>query len=224
MSIQNLFSGILDHRQMKGKRYKIESILALVCVSILSGRKGLMAAFRLGRQLTREQKTALGFCAVYKTPCHATITELLRYLDPSSLSQKLAKILGNKDQQLLHMDGKTLRGSANKEEKAVHCLSIFCNDLNAVLAQTASRGAGHEIEDAIKLLQSIDVKGQIITGDAQFCQKLIVKQITDGGGDCILQVKNNQKQLKNDIETAFKEPIFPPQDICKSNRKRARTG
>ncbi len=180
-----------------------------------------MAIFRLGRQMTRDQKQALGFCPAYNTPCHATITELLRYLDPVSLFQILKIILGDIDHELLHMDGKTLRGSADADQKAVHCLSIFCNDLNAVLGQTASRSAGHEIADAIKVLKSIDLKGKIITGDAKFCQKTIVKQVIDSGGDCILQVKNNQKLLRQDIETAFKEPIFPPQDRTKSNRKRA---
>ena len=30
------------------------------------------------------------------------------------------------------------------------------------------------------------------------------------GGDYIFPVKDNQKTLRQDIETAFNEPVFPP--------------
>ena len=45
-----------------------------------------------------------------------------------------------------------------------------------------------EIPDALKLLDRLDLKGRIVTGDAMFCQKSIVAK----------------------IQTAFDEPVFPP--------------
>ena len=54
------------------------------------------------------------------------------------------------------------------------------------------------------------MKGKIVTGDAMFCQKSIVAKIVDKGGDYVLPVKDNQKNLRENIQTAFDEPVFPP--------------
>ena len=79
-----------------------------------------------------------------------------------------------------------------------------------------------EIPDALKLLEKLDLRGKVVTGDAMFCQKAICKTIIDGGGDYVFTVKGNQKDLKENIETAFKEPVFPPQQLGKRAGKGAR--
>ena len=52
-------------------------------------RRGMKAAFLLGRSLSRRQKAELGFIRG-TTPCHATLTETLRVID----AQALADVLG----------------------------------------------------------------------------------------------------------------------------------
>jgi hypothetical protein len=44
---------------------------------------------------------------------------------------------------------------------------------------------------------------------AIFGQKSIAAKIVERGGDYVFPVKNNQKTLRQDIETAFNEPVFP---------------
>src|SRR5271157_179400 len=63
---------------------------------------------------------------------------------------------------------------------------------------------------ALKLLERLDLRGKIVTGDAIFCQKSIAAKIVERGGDYVFPVKDNQKTLRQDIETAFNEPVFPP--------------
>lgn len=46
-----------------------------------------------------------------------------------------------------------------------------------------------------------------------FCQKSIVAKIADKGGGYVLPVEDNQKTLRENIETAFNEPVFPPQRL-----------
>ena len=48
-----------------------------------------------------------------------------------------------------------------------------------------------------------------MTGDAIFCQKTITSRIVAKGGDYVLPVKRNQKDLHEEIATAFNEPVFP---------------
>lgn len=88
-------------------------------------------------------------------------------------------------------------------------LSAFCAGLQSILGHEASRGKGMEIRDALKLLDRLDLKGKIITGDAMFCQKSIVAKIAEKGGGYVLPVKDNQKNLRENIATAFNEPVFP---------------
>ena len=76
--------------------------------------------------------------------------------------------------------------------------------------RSLARAKGLEIADALKLLERLDLKDKIVTGDAIFCQKSITAKIVERGGDYFFPVKNNQKTLKDNIETAFNEPVFPP--------------
>ena len=64
------------------------------------------------------------------------------------------------------------------------------------------------------MLGRIDLTGKVVTGDAMFCQKSITETIVAGGGDYVLPVKGNQKNLLEDIQTAFATPVFPPQPLA----------
>ncbi len=191
-------------------------------LSLLSGRRGMLAAFHLGRNLSRSQLTRLGFRRHLKSPCHATLTELLRILDPDAMAQAFSNLTSDpgtrSDHPLspvhLSMDGKTLRSSKDSEGKAEHVLSAFCAALQQSVGHTSSRGKGMEIPDALRLIDELDLEGMIVTGDAIFCQKTITSRIVDKGGDYVIPVKNNQKDLREEIETAFNEPIFPPQTMA----------
>jgi len=113
------------------------------------------------------------------------------------------------DQRHIAIDGKTMRASKDGDGNATHVLSAFCAGLQSILGNEASRGKGMEIPDALKLLDRLDLKGRIVTGDAMFCQKSIVAKIVEKGGDYVLPVKDNQKNLRENIQTAFDEPVFP---------------
>jgi hypothetical protein len=164
--------------------------------------------------MTARQRNALGFMNG-TTPCHATLTETLRAIDARALADILGALdlaAGN-DACHIAIDGKTMRASKDRDGKAVHVLSAFCGGLQKVLGHAASRGKGLEIPDALKLLEQLDLTGKIVTGDAMFCQKSITAKIVERGGDYLLPVKDNQKNLRADIETAFNEPVFPPHSL-----------
>ena len=164
-----------------------------------------------GRMRTVVVDLDLGFVRG-KSPCHATLTETMRAIDARALADILGALdLANgNDARHIAFDGKTMRASKDSDGKAEHVLSAFCCGLQTIVGHEASRGKGLEIPDALKLLERLDLTGKIITGDAIFCQKSIATKIVDRGGDYIFPVKDNQKTLRQDIETAFNEPVFPP--------------
>jgi predicted transposase YbfD/YdcC len=210
MKLYELLRQVPDPRGKQGQDYALWSILSLIVVSLLCGRRGLMAAFRLGRGLTPAQRRALGFMKG-TTPCHATLTETVRAIEASALAAVLgaAGIAAGNDDRHVAIDGKTLRASKDEDGKTVHVLSAFCCGLQKMLGQTASRGQGFEIPDALKLLDELDLTGKLVTGDAIFCQKSTTTTIVERGGDYIFPVKDNQKGLRENIEMAFEEPVLP---------------
>ncbi len=121
------------------------------------------------------------------------------------------------------IDGKTLRGSKDDNGNAEHVLSAFCAALQQSVGHTSSRGKGREIPDALDLIDQLDLEGMIVTGDAIFCQKTITSRIVEKGGNYVLPVRNNQKDLREEIETAFTQPVFPPHTLARGAPTRPRT-
>lgn len=224
MKLKEILAQVPDPRGGQGQDYRLWSILSLIVVGFLCGRRGLLSVFLLGRSLNQRQRHALGFVKGTR-PCHATLTETVRAIDPEALSKILCGYaICSEGEETRHIafDGKTMRASKDGNGKAVHCLSACCRGIREVLEQTASRGKGMEIPGAIKLLAKLDLKEKVITGDVILCQKKICKTIVDGGGDYVFAVKDNQKNLKEDIEAVFNEPVFPPVQVGKRAGKGAR--
>ena len=214
MKLREVLHQVPDPRGKQGQDYALWSILSLAIVGLLCGRQGLKAAFLLGRGLSKRQRHALGFLNG-TTPCHATLTETIRVIDARALAGILGGLCLNAGTEGRHVaiDGKTMRASKDGDGKAMHVLSAFCGGLQRLLGLEASRGKGMEIPDALKLLERLDLTGKIVTGDAMFCQKTIAAKIVERGGDYIFPVKDNQKNLRGAIETAFNEPVFPPRPL-----------
>ena len=51
------------------------------------------------------------------------------------------------------------------------------------------------IEAVRQLIDSLDIKGTIVTMDALHCQKDTLQQLTKRGADFVVQVKENQPKL-----------------------------
>ena len=69
----------------------------------------------------------------------------------------------------------------------------------------------NEIKAIPKLLNLLDLKGQIVTIDAMGTQKAIAKQIIEQEGDYVLALKGNQGSLNDDVR------FFLETEIKKSN-------
>jgi hypothetical protein len=130
--------------------------------------------------------------------------------------QALAEALGclcletNGEARYVAIDGKTMRASRNGDGKAEHVLSAFCDGLQTMLQQEASRGKGFDIPEALRFLERLDLKGKIVTGDAIFCQKSITEKILERGGDYVLPIKGNQKNAQGECRTGLQRSDFFP--------------
>ena len=71
------------------------------------------------------------------------------------------------------------------------------------LGQEGVAGKGNELAAIKALLESLVLKGCIVTIDALGCQTAIAKKIVDRGGDYVLAVKDNQKNLSQAVVEFF---------------------
>ena len=107
--------------------------------------------------------------------------------------------------QIVPIDGKELRRSHDKSigKSAIHMVSAWASENGVVLGQVKVDEKSNEITAIPKLLEMLELSGCIVTIDAMGCQKKIAAQIIDQGADYTLSVKENQKNLYDDIVALF---------------------
>ena len=178
MQLKAILQRVPDPRGKQGQDYKLWSILGLIILSLLCGRRGMKAAFVLGRSLTRRQKARLGFVRG-KSPCHATLTETLTVID----AQALADVLGSLGlqpsggAQHIAIDGKTMRASKDSNGRAEHVLWLLRRLADGARTRGLARqGAGNS--RCTQFLERLDVKGKIVTGKQSFAEKSITYKMS----------------------------------------------
>lgn len=144
-------------------------------------------------------------------PSHHTFERVFDRLHPRVLQRGLLQWLHSISELLsvghIAIDGKTLCGSGGGTAplRQLHLVSAWAAEANLTLGQVATEEKSNEITAIPQLLQLLDIKGAFVTIDAMGCQKEIAKQIIEQGGDYVLTVKDNQPQLKEDIQACFEK-------------------
>src|SRR5256884_5375333 len=110
------------------------------------------------------------------------------------------------DKAAVALDGKTLRGSQKQGAPGVHLLSALSHHLGLTLAQQAVDAKTNEITQVETVLRQLVLKDRVITMDALLTQRHVAQTIVDKGGDYVMIVKDNQPQLRADIELVFALP------------------
>ena len=221
----DILAEVPDPRYKKGKRHPLVAILALLVIGLMSNHKGYTSIAIWARNQPELTK-ALGFRSS-KTPCAATIHNLLKRLDVVGLEVALTKwvfsklenfqVLKTKGLKGVAIDGKELCGSENPETGyRTHLLSAVCHELGVTLAQCAVSRKTNEIPISTELLKAFDVVGKVLTTDALLTQRPFCQEVLNQQADYALPVKKNHKQMYEDIQDLF-EPLSEtdPQDIEK---------
>ena len=127
---------------------------------------------------------ALGFNRA-TTPCVATLHLVFRRLDREAFEALLGAWLqgqGLKPGEALAVDGKTLRGIHGQELPGVHLVAAYAHQSGIVVAQGATGAKGQEVATLQALLEQLPLQGRVVTGDAQFAQREISRQLVAKGG------------------------------------------
>ena len=192
-------------------RHQFIDIVVIAIMAVLSGADDWNAIEAYGEA---KQPWLAEFLKLPNgVPSHDTFSRVISCIEPKQFAQclqnwstQIATMLGAK---VIAIDGKTLRGSYDREDKqkALHMVSAWASSHRLLLGQVKVDSKSNEITAIPKLLELIDIDGCIITIDAMGCQKEIAHQIVQRGGDYVLALKGNQGNLHKAVEQAFEETL-----------------
>jgi predicted transposase YbfD/YdcC len=196
------FGVLNDPRIERSKLYPLSEILFVVLTGSICGAESWRDFVLFGKEKLDFMRQHYPF--EHGIPSKNTFARVLAALDTEAFKQcfiEWVKSLQTILNEVIAIDGKTLCNSIDKVcgTSAIHMVSAFATGARLVLAQQKVDEKSNEIVAIPKLLDLLDLKGQIVTIDAMGTQKAIAKQIHDKGGDYVLALKGNQGTLNDDV-------------------------
>ena len=206
MTLTEAFSGVVDPRTGPARRHDLTEIILMALCAVLCGADTWVDVAEWAEDNEAWLKRYL--VLEHGTPSHDTFGRVFRLLDAKVFEacfrdwiSGLAGVVAG----VVAIDGKTACGSRDGHNTALHTISAYATASGLCLGQEHTRGKGNEIPAIKALLDTLALKGCIVTIDAIGCQTEIAQKILDRGGDYLLAVKDNQKDLADALREFFAE-------------------
>jgi predicted transposase YbfD/YdcC len=221
-SLFALLTALPDPRKRRGRRYSLAAILTVIILAKLAGETSISGIAHWAR-LRAAWLAPLLQVAQRRLPCANTLTLGCSKVDGAELNRLLAELFlpvlpplpevplpeepaTQRAQRHLALDGKTLRGTrrtGHVVQPAVHLLSLYDVTHQGTLAQAEVGTKDHEIPGATALISGRDLRGCVVTADALHTQRAWCRTVRTHGGDYVLIVKKNQRNLRGDLALLF---------------------
>lgn len=143
-------------------------------------------------------------------PCERTFKDVFNLIDPEKMEGLLLELSSlirkNYPQKVINFDGQTERGTADKDAdiKGIHLMNVWSSDNEICLGQLKVNDKSNEITAMPKLMESLELKGTIITADALNTQKATVEKAIEKGADYVFPIKGNHPNPLEETISAFK--------------------
>ena len=203
------FKDMTDPRRInKGNYYHpLNEILFLVISAVISGADGWTSIELFGKAKLAWLQQFLPY--ERGIPSHDVLGKLFARLSTKEFTNCFTNWVNSisdlTEGEVIAIDGKTIRNSNDdtSSKSAIHLVSAYASENRICLGQEAVHEKSNEITAIPKLLEVLTIKGCIVTIDAMGCQKKIAEDIIGKEADYILMVKDNQKNLRIQIEDIF---------------------
>src|SRR5260370_2553305 len=211
-----IFESVPDPRDINA-RHDLREMLFIALAAMLCGAESCVEMMEFGRKKQALLRTILEL--KHGIHSHDTFSRVFRMLDPVALEnafihfmEALRRALGPAvGRCVLAVDGKSLKGAYEKGRAHMPpmMVSVWGVRMRMTLAQTEA-GEGGEAEAAIRLLESVSLKGCVVTADAIHCDRRTVKTVKQRGGDYVIALKLNQLKLLASVTALFDSPGARP--------------
>jgi predicted transposase YbfD/YdcC len=212
-SLFEAFCGLHDQRDARGLRYSLVTVLAFMVMAKLAGENHLRGMAQWVRKRAVLLATFLMLAKV-QAPHATTYSRILsKAIQIEEFEQVSRDFFAQQPKAgtsvQITLDGKTMRGTIPAgRSQGIHLLAAFLPDEGWVLFQVEVGSKENEIPAAGRVLKCLDLRGKIITGDAMLAQRELSLQIIQAGGEYVWIIKDNQPEIRQDIERLFApEPV-----------------
>src|SRR5439155_5691505 len=102
------------------------------------------------------------------------------------------------------LDGKNLRGTIpTGHNHGVHLIAAYLPEQGVLLMQMQVGDKTNEITTPPKVVQALDLRGVVVTGDAMQAQRELSVHIVEAQGDYLWIAKDNQPEMHEEIALLF---------------------
>ena len=207
MTIEEAFSGLEDYRREQSVEYPmIEIVMISLCSIICCGKTWKnMESFGLKKKAWLQKYLELK----NGIPCDDTFNRFFANICPVQFESCFVKWINSiasiNTGEVISLDGKTIRGAKEYGKTSmIHMVSAWAEGAGLSLGQVKVDQKSNEITAIPELLKVLDIEGCFVTIDAMGCQTDIADLIDDKGADYVLSVKENQKELYDNIIETFR--------------------
>ena len=208
LAFARYFADLPDPRADRTKKHSLHDILGVTLCAVICGADSFEGIERFG---TARQDWLKRFLTLPNgIPSHDTFNRVLAALDRKVFAACFGKWMADLNTatglKAIAIDGKACRAAPGDTfSGCLHLVSAWATENGLILGQEAVADGGHEITTIPTLLKALDLKGAVVTIDAAGCQKAIVEQIRQQGGDYLVTVKGNQPTLHRAVAAAFEK-------------------
>ena len=209
-SLSAVFAQIQDHRDSRGIRHPLQSLLALVFLGLLARIREMAVLQRWAETHWPLLKESLGFTRD-ECPHATTISRALSRCTVAEFSQAfLAWLCQNvplDEPFTVAVDGKTSCQGYDADGQPVQLLTALIHGLKLTLGQWSVTGEKTNEPTALRnhlseLLTQFPLL-RLITGDALYAQRPLAEALQDENCDYLVQIKANQGDVLDAIKSCL---------------------
>lgn len=225
-SILDYFAELSDpRRDNENKRHELIDIIAIAILATICGAEHFTEMEEWGKANEEWLRTFLEL--PNSIPSHDTFGDVFARLDSTEFKKCfiawVESIRTATAGEVIPIDGKTMRRSHDRArgKGAIHLVSAWAARNRLTLGQVKVDEKSNEITAIPELLRLLYIKGCIITIDAMGTQKEIAELIREKGADYVLALKDNQPNLRAEVEGIFEAELAERKKEDQANAPRA---
>lgn len=211
-SIARFFRSLPDPRPRRGRiQYPLLNLVVLALCGTIAGADTWEEIVQFAQDRRAWLSRLLDLSA--GIPSHDTLGRVFAALDPIAFQkcllawvQRLHEVTAG---QIIAIDGKVAREAMARsgQQGPMTLVSAWASANRVFLGQVAAAEGSNELGALPQLLELLDLHGAIVTLDALGCQKEIVAQVVEQGGDYVIAVKGNQEKLEAAVHAVVQQAL-----------------
>lgn len=205
------FKGLTDTRKQAFVRHEMYDIVAMTIAAVIGNCDGWdeIEDFCNGKEEWLREH--MGLKLEHGIPSADTLARIWGRIEPEEFRKCFTLWVNGIHErtagEIISIDGKTLCGSRDQNQKPIHMISAWASQQQLVLGQRSVEEKTNEIPTVPLLLAMLDISGCIVTADAMSCQKETVRKVIDGKGDYVISLKENQPTLHEYAAVYFDDAL-----------------